>query len=73
MDFKNINNLQKSYIFIIVGSILFLYSLGIFKQVFQFIIVIGSLGLILYGLYIGDFLTKAKKFINQFKNKRENT
>ena len=67
MNFQNLTETQKGAFFLTIGIILFLYSVGIFKQSLHLVILIGSLILILYGFLLGDFLPKIKSTFSRIK------
>lgn len=69
MKFENLSSTQRGMIFIVIGVILFFYAIGFFRQALHLLILVGALFLILYGVMLGDFGTKAKDLINSYRKK----
>lgn len=53
---KNMSNATRGAIFMIIGVIFFLNTLGLFKESFNIAFRVLSILLVAYGFYIGDYL-----------------
>ena len=69
MHLKNLTNTQKGLALIAAG-IACLLLIGFFKEVVHYIILIGSVALIGYGIILGDLWSKTVKFINNLRHKK---
>jgi len=65
--FESLNASQRGAIFIVLGAILFFYAIGFFRQALHLIVIMGSLLLIFYGIFLGDYWTKATNYLKSFK------
>jgi len=58
----------KAIVYIVLGTMLLLYNFGLFQQFGNLIAVLGSIGLIIYGLVLGGWhITLYNFFENLFK------
>jgi len=64
---KNATDSQKGAFFLLVGLTLLLFISGILVKILYYPLLISSFGLIIYGVYLGDFLNKTILFINKQK------
>lgn len=61
----NFTDQQKGILYILFGSILLLYTLGIFQKGFSLLIILGSLALIVYGMVISGYWATIETLIRK--------
>ncbi len=60
---------QKGILLIITGSVLLLHTMGFLAKGLDIIIIIGALGLIIYGFILADYYQKIQAFIKKYEKK----
>lgn len=60
MNFQKLTNSQKGTIFFVIGLILLFYILNIFRPAMFYLVLLGSLFLLVYGFILADYWIKIK-------------
>ena len=65
--FQNMSDKQKGILLIIIGSILFFHTLGIIQTGLNYIIIVGSLIMIIYGFMLINVHKKVMAYLQKRK------
>ncbi len=65
--FQNMSDKQKGILLIIIGSILFFHTLGIIQAGLNYVIIVGSLIMIIYGLMLINIHRKVMAYLQKRK------
>ncbi len=65
--FERLNKVTRGIVLIVTGSIILLYSLGIFSQRLSLFVMAIAIGMIAYGVYL---IEGHKKIMNMVKGKK---
>lgn len=70
---KNLSDQQKGILLILLGTVLLFDALGIFKPIFYYVILVGSIALIIYGLMLSGYWHKILSSLNNLmkRSKKE--
>ena len=65
--FQNMTDKQKGILLIIIGSVLFFHTLGIIQAGLNYIIIVGSLLMIIYGFMLVNVHKKVMAYLQKRK------